>query len=454
MEPSSIAQLFGLTEVPGNKGCQVVRQEVYDADLYGDVISDSAVLQDTVARGSELLATFDHLLQDIFVSLFKLEPELLPIEEVAEKVEFNRSMMEAFYTSEEFERLRTMTQLDPLASALGTQVLGEKALQQLFHQDDTPEDTGNGLADIAANACQETVDEVMDLLGQARSWGLEPGDLNLRVGFQSKRRALERLRSSPSLQQLSQLIGRFKLLAREVFRKKGSDGSTTISSVTTGGNLEQVLPSEKMMLGNSTTKLDFLRRYHQKELLQYKSKNQPSGKGPMVVCCDVSGSMSGKPEEWSKAVLLALAEVAQKQKRDFACILFNGDVVGTWIIPKGTWDPVAIIDIAEVAPNGGTNFMLPLSCALDIISESKFRRADVVFITDGDCGVDESFTNTFNKAKEHKGFMVFTVLISKSSKAAAVVEKFSDEVITISSLAQLDDGSAAAIFSKVQSRGF
>lgn len=242
MEPSSIAQLFGLTEVPIDKGYQVVRQEVYDADLYSDVISDSPVLQDTVVRGSELLATFDHLLQDIFVSLFKLEPELLPIEEVAEKVEFNRSLMEAFYGSEDFERLRAMTQLDPLASALGTQVLGEKALQQLFHQDDTPEDTGNGLADIAATACQVTVDEVMNLMGQARSWGLEPGDPNLRVSFQSKRRALERLRSSPSLQQLSQLIGRFKLLAREVFRKKGSDGSTTIRATAGYPCKDQVLP--------------------------------------------------------------------------------------------------------------------------------------------------------------------------------------------------------------------
>jgi uncharacterized protein with von Willebrand factor type A (vWA) domain len=224
--------------------------------------------------------------------------------------------------------------------------------------------------------------------------------------------------------------------------------------VTTGGNLEQVLPSEKMALANEKTKMDFLRRYHQKELLQYKSKELPAGKGPLIVCCDVSGSMRGVQEQWAKAVVLALAEIAQRQKRNFACILFNTIVVGTWVIPKGAWNPSAIIEIAQTAPSGGTNFDLPLLKAYELICGSKFNKADVAFITDGKCQVDETHLKAFKDAKLRKGFAVFTVLIDIGNKASgSTVSEFSDEVITVSSLTELDDGTALNLFSKVQQRG-
>lgn len=512
-KPQSIADLFGLSEVPirpGEKSSQVILQEVYDADMYQDVLKESHTLKDTVVRGKELLATFNPLLQDMFVSLFKVAPEILPEEKVRHDHLINKQLMETFFESEDFNRLRTMTQLDPLASALGTQVLGEKTLQQLAEQakkknperqqsqpgnqdgtqpdqqqenqnDTQPEQPGNQtqpepgnqnnnstsengsekaapelskeeLANVVTAATQETIDEMMDLVDQAKAWGIEPGDPSLRVSLDSKRKALERLRSSPKLQELTELIGSFKLLARQVFSKKGSDGTTSINSVTTGGDLEQVLPSEKMMLGNDVTKLDFLRRYHQKELLQYKSKNLPAGKGPMVVCCDVSGSMTGKPEHWSKATMLALAEVAQKQRRDFACILFRSVVAGTWIIPKGTWNPEAIIDMAEMAPSGGTRFIAPLSEALEIINKSRFRKADIVFITDGDSSLKDRFVTKFNQAKERKGFTVFTVLIKTDSSTNDTVNSFSDEVITLTDLAQLNEATAENLFNRVQNR--
>jgi uncharacterized protein with von Willebrand factor type A (vWA) domain len=306
------------------------------------------------------------------------------------------------------------------------------------------------IADIAGAASKDAAGEVKEVLKRASAWGIEPGDPSLRVSFREKRDALEKLRRSPKLKELSELVGRFRVMARQIFKKRGMDGSVSICNVTTGGNLEQVLPSEKMALANEKTKMDFLRRYHQNELLQYKSKELPAGRGPLIVACDVSGSMRGDPERWSKAVVLALAEVAQRQKRSFACILFNASIVGTWVIPKGMWTPSAIIAIAETAPSGGTNFELPLLKAYQLICESKFSRADVVFITDGCCQVDDQFIQTHNEAKERKGFAVFTVLINIDNKASSgTVSTFSDEVIRVS---ELDDGTALALFSKVHQR--
>jgi uncharacterized protein with von Willebrand factor type A (vWA) domain len=77
-----------------------------------------------------------------------------------------------------------------------------------------------------------------------------------------------------------------------------------------------------------------------------------------------------------------------------------------------------------------------------------------MFITDGQCQVDEGFLQTLNEAKVRKGFMIFTVLINIGNKASSgTVSEFSDEVITVSSLAQLDDGTALNLFSKVQQGG-
>ena len=276
------------------------------------------------------------------------------------------------------------------------------------------------------------------MLKQAAAWGIEPGDPNLRVSFKNKRDALEKLRRSPKLREFSELVGRFRIMARQMFKKRGMDGSVSICNVTIGGNLEQVLPSEKMALANEKTRMDFIRRYHQKELLQYKSKELPAGKGPLIVCCDVSGSMRGVPEQWAKAVVLALAEIAQRQKRNFACILFDSKLVGTWVIPKGIWNPSAIIEIAQTAPSGGTNFDLPLLKAYELICGSKFNKADVAFITDGQCMVDDVHLQSLKDAKVRKGFMIFTVLINIGNKATSgTVREFSDEIIRVSSLAQL-----------------
>ena len=131
-QPASIAQLFDLPETPespAEKSEHVIRQEIYDGDLYDDIVADSAVMKETVARGNELLATFDLFTQDAFLSLFKYEPEMLPEDEVAPHVLTNKKLIDTFFASDDFHSLRSMTQLDALASALGTEVLAEKTIQ-------------------------------------------------------------------------------------------------------------------------------------------------------------------------------------------------------------------------------------------------------------------------------------------------------------------------------------
>jgi len=88
----------------------------------------------------------------------------------------------------------------------------------------------------------------------------------------------------------------------------------------------------------------------------------------MVVCYNVFGSMRGKAEEWSKALVIALAEVAQREKQDFVCILFDSQLVGTWIILRRIWDPGALFDIAEKFTDGETSSTYPLEKSMDLVN--------------------------------------------------------------------------------------
>jgi uncharacterized protein with von Willebrand factor type A (vWA) domain len=485
--PQSVAELFKLSDTPVVQDTQTIKQEMYDSDLYRDMLDFSPVLKDIVARGNNSLATFDNLAQDIYLALFKLKPELNPVDDIKPAYLFNRQLMANMLENEDFQRMHALTRLDSVAAGLGAQVLAEKTLELI--QQKNNENDHNGTADNSNtlgqlrdlvnyqlngnhnpsnpnpdrikevlqlsqeeinNACryicQSASEEVSDTLDMSKTWGIEPGSPNTRISYHSKRKALERLRSSPKLKGLTDLVGRLRQVAIRCW-KKSSNGASSVNDVTVGGNLEQLLPSEKMLLANNTTRKDFFRRYHQQELLQYQSEGvYPKAKGPMVVCCDVSGSMRGEAEQWSKAMAIALAEVALREKRDFACILFDSQIVDTSVIPRGMWDPNTLINIAEKFTGGGTSFIYPLEKSMELIRTSRFKHADVVVLTDGKCKLPDDFLIRLNQLKSKKEFSIVTVLIdTDNSGNIEYVQEFSEQVITISSLAELNDDVAAKL---------
>ena len=68
-----------------------------------------------------------------------------------------------------------------------------------------------------------------------------------------------------------------------------------------------------------------------------------------------------------------------------------------------------------------------------------FKQADVVFVTDGEDRVRNSFLEEFNKRKKEKKFNVLAFIIGSSTNA---VEQFSDKIVMIKDFE--DQGSHAA----------
>jgi uncharacterized protein with von Willebrand factor type A (vWA) domain len=268
----------------------------------------------------------------------------------------------------------------------------------------------------------------------ALEWGIgdEKNDA-LRIGFSSKKIAIEKIRKSRKLTKLTDIIGKFKDMAIAEQKKKTKYGAVEIKSVTTGQRIEDVLPSDRMNLANEITKKDFYRRMTDNQLLVYsKESTNSKNKGPIIMCIDTSGSMEGDREMWSKALAVGVVEVAQLQKRDFACILFSNVAYDPIIIEKNKPDPEKIIQIAEEFDDGGTNFERPLQKASKLIEDSRFKNADILFVTDGSCDISDNFEKKFKQLKEDKEFRCIGVQIGSSyRRGSSTLDSFCDKVITI-----------------------
>jgi len=171
----------------------------------------------------------------------------------------------------------------------------------------------------------------------------------------------------------------------------------------------------------------------------------------MVVCLDVSSSMEGDKEIWSKAVTLTLLDIARRERRQFRAILFSSAETGlrTFDLNRShSWstDLCGALDLADWFPGGGTDFERPLDAAVECLAESRFRRGDIVFVTDGECRVGESWRERFLAEKKRLDFSMYSILIDVGASSAETIEGLSDRVSRIS---QLTDEGVRDLFVRV-----
>ena len=72
---------------------------------------------------------------------------------------------------------------------------------------------------------------------------------------------------------------------------------------------------------------------------------------------------------------------------------------------------------------------------------------DILFITDGDCGVSDKFKREFKTKKEEKEFATKGILIDfgRGYSSDATLKEFCDDVVRISSVADLKKGDSDAV---------
>ena len=224
-------------------------------------------------------------------------------------------------------------------------------------------------------------------------------------------------------------------------------------AVEWGADLSHLLPPELLALRHPLLRRDFLRRLVEGRLLSYQLRGTDErGRGPMIVCLDGSGSMAGEKEIWSKAVALTLLEIARRQRRLFRFICFSSAETPLFTLDLNPRDHHAVrmdraLDVAEYFPGGGTDFETPLDAALDGLRTARYRRGDVVLITDGACEVQPAWRTRFLAEKSRLGFSLFSVLIDVGQSTIATLEALSDRVTSVS---RLTDDAARDLFLHVR----
>lgn len=137
-----------------SKKDQVVRHDKYDAEAYESVLREASELQKIGEVGKGVSEGFPKLLADAYFSLFKADPKLEKVDDVASSSLLNHAVMDKGMTISEWEELRTFCVLDEWSAAMATinfaepleQILREQ--KELFDQVENMADDEQGLRDM------------------------------------------------------------------------------------------------------------------------------------------------------------------------------------------------------------------------------------------------------------------------------------------------------------------
>lgn len=253
-------------------------------------------------------------------------------------------------------------------------------------------------------------------------------------------------RLDSSLVDLAKMIGRHGGAVQTVTTGKFQHSRhSDISGVTVGDDLNALLPVELAMLGDKATQDVFFRRYTQKRLQVFSSnssmeKSSRKKKGPIIMCIDTSGSMTGDPERMAKALALAVAVVAQRTCRPLCVINYSYDI-SFFVLLNMNRQRQDFLKFLSLSYSGGNNENLLFDFVFRELPQNKrykshvnqFAGADLLVISDFEWiplsndslnmialaraggmkiyGLRVDIFNTYNHVDEKEGVFVDEVMI-------------------------------------------
>jgi uncharacterized protein with von Willebrand factor type A (vWA) domain len=271
------------------------------------------------------------------------------------------------------------------------------------------------------------------------SWGWEQGEMQ-RVAFDKRFQLADKMMASKKFQKIADLAGRFKNIVNGSSATVPTHGMDEIVDIGQGDDIARIVPSEALKL-RRTPKL-FFKDMVEGKLLVYNMKGvEPMGKGPIIMCMDMSGSMEGTRECWAKAVVLALMALAEKQNRAFGIIVFESRVTTRKFFPKGMKPSLEDkIDIANIGASGGTDFYPPLKAAFEMRGKDlDLKPADIVFVTDDEFQMSPEREKEILKLKKETEVRIFGMAINESypGSSGKTLEAFCDQIAVVNSLGEI-----------------
>ncbi len=395
-------------------------------------------------RGRYLLAESERLKRlprdefaaaDFHAAAFDPAPELLPACRDRARHQFLTQLLD----TPDYRALHADTRLDDTASVIAAVSFAEAFARIAPAAGAGTADSGamdGELATLRAvgRAVAAAATEVDALREATAAFGMGPGGPG---GNDPAAVAalFRRVRHDPALRRICELAGRFRRVAQSRQRRKAAHGLDDVVGVEPGGDVGRLLPAELARLADPELELDALRRIAERQAAcrEYHA-TEPVGKGPVIVCLDESGSMSGEKIQTAKALALALAWVAGRQGRWCALCAYSGDSGERLLpLPPGRWDEGRLADWLTAFIGRGSDVDVPVRELPRMYADLKAPAGatDVVFVTDAVCRLPAAVRAAFLAWKRSAQARLVTLVVDGPPGDLALV---SDEAHTVSSL--------------------
>ncbi|MEL4400163.1 VWA domain-containing protein [Shewanella algae] len=300
-------------------------------------------------------------------------------------------------------------------------------------------------------AVWQSLQEVFTDLGliTGLGWDLSKGMLQSH-GWMNMVRLQKLLEQIPKLREVIETLGRMKdcdgepiieeiISKMSVSQRRNKEMATPLVPMETKGitrsdSISRMLPQEAAFLGHPVLKKLWHARRAEHALLCYavegkeviaeqveieqEVKRQKAGasknrnRGPMIVCLDTSGSMSGTPENVAKALVLQCISTAKAEQRACYVYLFGslGEVEELELTPDAEGVERMILFLS-MSFGGGTDAEGPLNLALERSDEHQWQQADILLVSDGEFSLSSGLSRKINKRKAERALSVHGVII-------------------------------------------
>lgn len=232
-------------------------------------------------------------------------------------------------------------------------------------------------------------------------------------------------------------VGQKREIARQAQHKKKARRDLQVDRIRQDDDLDSILDEEltDLSMGIEAFENSFIDRFLHKNLLTLARVTRTARhKGPIILCYDGSGSMEGDKIWETKAHILAFTEVARRQKRRMITIQFSSASEPLFVreLHPRRVQFAEILELMDTFLRGGTDFEHPLKEAMKYLETDRFRNGDILFITDGICGISETFKRRFLDSKADKKFKLYAVIIHGNTyRDYGDLSDIADEILEI-----------------------
>ncbi len=283
------------------------------------------------------------------------------------------------------------------------------------------------------------VSEVFGDLGEmmGRGWDMSTSVLR-KAGWLEILKLRELVAKLPQIREIVQQLGRLQLatkgesVAEKLLvpvRRMDEErreirtplAPTETRGIERSGEISRMLPAEAAMLGHPKLRLLWHARRAERALLTYRvegvmiervqveteSMEEIDGqrprpqRGPILAIIDTSGSMHGLPERVAKAVVLEAMRTAHAENR--GCYLYAYSGPSQVIEHDLTLSAEGIgrlLDFLTFTFGGGNDETGVMAKVVARLKEKDWKKADVVFVSDGEWPAPASLVAAVNGARE------------------------------------------------------